>query len=86
MDIQSSTEKYVQLEFDFHFEEETKKKRRTFTEEELEYICRFYEFDGPTLLAAALEVPMKSIVQKVYSLRKSGKYNKYKNQRKYWAC
>lgn len=79
---------FAQLQFNFDWLKDvndTKKNRRKLTEEELEYICRFYEFDGPAYLADALELPKKAIVQKVYMLRKNGLYEKYKYQRRYWV-
>ncbi|MDR9794057.1 DNA-entry nuclease [Aeribacillus pallidus] len=57
---------------------------KPFTESDLEYICKFYEFDGPELISLALGRTEKTIMTKVYELRKQGLYDYYKNLNKYW--
>lgn len=40
--------------------------RTRFTEEEKAYICKFYETDGPVMLADALDRPYQ-VIQRLYN-------------------
>lgn len=55
-----------------------------FTESDLEYICKFYEVDHTRNLAFAIGKTEHTIRTKVNELRKSGKYEYYKNLNKHW--
>lgn len=59
---------------------------KRFTEEELEYLCRFWEHDGQNLMADALDRDGKSLRSQVNYLRKSGKFEYYKKLNKHWLC
>jgi hypothetical protein len=49
-----------------------------YTTTELAYICKFYEYDGPSRLGMALNRSPKTISQTVRKLKKSDKYEFYK--------
>lgn len=50
---------------------------RPFTEEEKAYICRFYESDGATDLAAALERNRRVVSALYHRLKRQGKVDHY---------
>jgi len=54
-------------------------KNKRYTPHELMYICKFYEVDGPGLMAAAFDRTTKSIAELVRNLRKNGLYEHYQN-------
>lgn len=54
-------------------------KNRRYEPYELMYICKFYEIDGPGLMAAAFGRTTKSIAELVRNLRKNGLYEHYRN-------
>lgn len=56
----------------------------TFTEEELEYLCKYWEYDGQRLMAYALGRTEHVLRNKVYYLRKNGKLDYYKNLNKHF--
>ncbi|HZG81586.1 MAG TPA: DNA-entry nuclease [Brevibacillus sp.] len=62
----------MQYHPDFHFNHGA-----PFTEEELEYLCRFYETDTARSLSFALGRTERTLQTKVYQLKKSGKYQAY---------
>lgn len=49
-----------------------------FTVEELIYLCKFYDYDGPKYMSLALGRTEHTICEKVYQLKKSGKFEYYK--------
>lgn len=55
-------------------------KPKQYTTEDLMYICRFYEVDGPDMMAAAFDRSKKSMAELVRRLRKNGLYEQYKKQ------
>lgn len=55
-----------------------------FSVSDLEYICKFYEHDGPKSIAALYDKPLNQIVNLVTKLKKQGKYEHYKNLNMYW--
>lgn len=55
-----------------------------FTEEELEYLCKFWDYDGQTIMAYALDRTEKNLRSQIWRLKKSGKFDYYKNLRKYY--
>jgi len=64
---------------DFHF-----KHKKKFTEEELEYICKYNEVDSARHLAFAIGKTEHTIRGKLSELRKKGLYEYYKNLNKHW--
>lgn len=50
------------------------------SKEDLEYLCGTYEIDKKIDLSLALGRTVASVSQKVNELRKSGKFNKYKER------
>jgi hypothetical protein len=61
-----------------------RKKGKPYSVSELEYLCKFYDHDGPELMSYALERPYKTISITVSRLKKSGKFDYYKNLNRYW--
>ncbi len=65
---------------------------KRFTEEELEYLCKFYQADGAKVISLALGRTEKVVATKVSSLRKKKRadgsqttmFEYYKNLNKYW--
>lgn len=55
-----------------------------FTEEELEYLCKFFEADGADGIALALGRTVKTILHKAYQLKKDGQFDYYKNLKKHY--
>ncbi|WP_419179340.1 DNA-entry nuclease [Gottfriedia acidiceleris] len=64
---------------DFHFNQGKK-----FTGEELEYLCKFYEYDLIRNMAFALGRTEVTIIKKVQSLKKQGLFWYYKNRNRYY--
>jgi hypothetical protein len=58
---------------------------KPFTESDLEYLCKFYEIDGPLSISLALGRTQKIIMNKVSELKKQGLYDYYKNLNKHWV-
>lgn len=52
--------------------------RKPFTEEELEYLCRFSEIDGVPSIAYALNRSKRSIYKQIQKLKASGRYEHYR--------
>lgn len=57
---------------------------KPFTFEELEYLCKFYETDGKESIGMALGRTPATIANKVWQLKKQGKYDYYRNLNRYW--
>jgi len=57
---------------------------RPWTEEDLEYLCKYYDVDDLETLAMALGRTSNSVEAKKYELERQGKYEYYKNLNKYW--
>lgn len=66
-------------------ETEKNTTRKQYSEAELEYLCKFWEHDGQELMACALDRPSKNLKNAVSRLRKSGKFEFYKNLNKHWC-
>lgn len=64
---------------DFH-----EKSGKPFTEEELEYLCKFYETDGRQMMSFALGRTEAAIGEKFNKLKKQGRFDYYKNLNKFW--
>ena len=58
---------------------------RSWTESELEYICRFNEYDGYRKVALGIDRPEGSVDKKLRDLKRDGLYEHYKNIRMYWV-
>lgn len=54
------------------------------SEEDMEYLCKFYEHDGSKSISMALGRPISSIDMKISNLKKQGKYKYYKTLDKYY--
>jgi hypothetical protein len=52
---------------------------KPYTTDELIYICKFYEVDGPRLISFAIGKTELTIMNTVCELRKSYRFEKYKN-------
>lgn len=74
------TDRYGRMMYhpDFH-----PNHKKPFTEEEMEYICKFYDIDGPRAISFALGRTEKTIMTKINTLKKSGLYEKYRNSNYY---
>ncbi|WP_214482922.1 DNA-entry nuclease [Bacillus sp. SM2101] len=57
---------------------------KSYTVEELEYLCKFYEIDGANFMGMALGRPPKSIAATVNKLKDEGKFEYYKLLNKFW--
>lgn len=64
---------------DFHFTH-----GEPWTEEELEYLCKYYEIDGRDTIAMALGKTPSTVAAKVTQLRKRGLIEHYKQLNEYW--
>ncbi|SMQ75788.1 hypothetical protein SAMN05444673_2545 [Bacillus sp. OV166] len=63
---------------DFHFN-----NGKRYTEEELEYLCRFFDFDDIRTISFALGRPETSLATQVSMLKKQGKFSYYKRLNKH---
>lgn len=61
-----------------------RRKRREYTEKELEYLCKYYETDGPKSLASSWGRTERTVSLKINTLRERGLYDYYKNLNKHW--
>ena len=57
-----------------------------FTEEEKEYLCKFYEYDGAKMMSMAIGKTEKVIQKTVYELREKGLFEFYRKLNKYWIA
>ncbi|WP_378937081.1 DNA-entry nuclease [Metabacillus herbersteinensis] len=55
-----------------------------YSDSDLEYLCKYYEVDGIESMAMGLGRSPKSIVQKVYVLKKQKIFEMYKNRNSHW--
>lgn len=53
-------------------------------EEELEYLCKFYDVDDSRTMAFALGKTEQTIMSKICDLKKTGRFEYYKNLNRYW--
>lgn len=60
------------------------KRKKPYTEAELEYLCKFYDYDGLKSIALALDRLEAGVNSKVQTLKKEGKFEYYKSLNKYW--
>lgn len=58
--------------------------KQPFTEEELEYLCKYWEHDGRRSMSFALGRPEHSLAVTVARLKKEGLFEYYKNLNKHW--
>ncbi|WP_242224543.1 DNA-entry nuclease [Bacillus cereus group sp. BfR-BA-01380] len=64
----------------FHFSH-----KLPFTEEDLEYLCKFYDFDDKQAIAFALGKTEKALADRVSKLKKAGMFHFYKTLNKYYV-
>lgn len=64
---------------DFHSNQGKK-----WTEEDLEYLCKYHEVDSLEVLALALERTTASTAEKVTKLKKQNLFEYYRNLNKHW--
>lgn len=57
---------------------------KRFSEEELEYMCKYIELDGLKSMAMALGKTENVVNVKVQRLKKMGKFEYYKNLSRHW--
>ncbi len=57
---------------------------KTWTESDMEYLCKYYEIDDMKTLSLALGRTANSLVTKKLKLEQQGKYEYYKNLNKHW--
>lgn len=58
---------------------------KPWTEDELEYLCKFHMVDGLELMSYALGRTHMAINQKLVQLRKEGKYEYYRSISKFYV-
>jgi hypothetical protein len=58
--------------------------KKTFTESDLEYLCKYYEVDGKKKMSLALGKTETTVSMKVVLLKKNGLFDYYKNLNKHW--
>lgn len=58
--------------------------KKPYTVEDIEYLCKFWEYDHRRSLAYALGRPEHSLASVVNRLRKEGLYEYYKSLNKHW--
>lgn len=68
----------------FYHPELHAKQGTPWSEEDIEYMCEFFEYDDLKTLSAALERTQMTISTKVGWLKRIGRYEYYKNRNKYW--
>jgi len=59
-------------------------ERCSFSESDLEYICKYWQVDGAEMIAYALDRSVESVKSKVKKLRKKKLFDYYKNLNKHW--
>ncbi|MGI8381686.1 DNA-entry nuclease [Priestia megaterium] len=64
---------------DFHPNQGTK-----WTDEEVEYLCKFSEHDGLELISLALGRTLTTVATKITKLRAKGEFDYYKHRNKYY--
>jgi hypothetical protein len=57
---------------------------KRYTEEELEFLCKFWHCDDIRSISFALGKPETSVATKVSDLKKAGKFEYYKQLNKHW--
>ena len=57
--------------------------KQPFSEEDLEYLCKFYDADGPRAISYALGKTEKTCMSRISELRKNGKYEYYRSLNNY---
>jgi hypothetical protein len=57
---------------------------KPYSEEDLEYLCKFCQVDGLKIMSWALGRPETSISNKLRELKKSGKFTYYQKLNKHW--
>lgn len=52
---------------------------KPFSQDDLIYMCKFYEIDGPRKISFALGKTEHTVMSRISALRKNGKFEYYKN-------
>lgn len=60
------------------------KQGTKWTEEDVEYLCKYESIDQLETLAMALGRTKATIAEKLYRLKRNGKYDYYRNLNKHW--
>lgn len=79
MEIQYDNQGRMLYHPEFH-ENQGKK----WTEEDLEYICKYHDIDHLETLALAVGRTKMTVANKLTDLRKANKYDYYRNLNKHW--
>ena len=61
-----------------------KRQGALWTDDELEYLCKFHDIDGLMTISLALERAQTTCASKLTQVRKNGKYWHYRNLNKYY--
>ncbi|MGE6893799.1 DNA-entry nuclease [Priestia flexa] len=61
------------------------KQGTPWSEEDLEYLCKYHEYDGLQSMSMALERTQTTIATKLVKLQQTGRYQRYKEKEKYWV-
>jgi hypothetical protein len=64
----------------FHDKQGTK-----WTEEDIEYLCKYADIDNLETLGMALGRTKATVAEKLHKIRKAGKYDYYRTLNKYWG-
>ena len=56
------------------------------TDDDMEYLCKYHEIEELEMIALALERTTKSVATKLTQIKKQGKYEYYKNLNHYYVC
>jgi len=80
-DVSVEYDKHGRMKYNPYYHSEHGHKM---TEEELEYLCRYWDIDGVKTMAMALGKTEKTLQSKVNLLKKNGKFEYYKNLNRYW--
>ena len=57
---------------------------KRFTEEELEYMCKYWKADGCKTIAFAIGRTQSTLASRMVALKKQGLYEYYRNLNKHW--
>ncbi|MEH6848600.1 DNA-entry nuclease [Bacillus pseudomycoides] len=79
MEIQYDNQNRMRYHPEFHFAH-----KLPFSEEDLEYLCKFYDFDNTQAMSFALGKTEKAIVNQVSKLKKAGMFLFYKTLDKHY--
>lgn len=78
-DIRYDSSNRMMYHPDFHFNH-----GNPFTVSELEYLCKYWEFDDRRTMSFSLGRPETILAATVYQLKKSGQFEHYKHLNTFW--